>query len=502
MRFLQSLSVTRKLLAIMLITAFSVASLMAVIIVINETLNQKRSIHENRIEQLTTLADVVGSRSTAALTFDDPNAALENLNALRADPNILSAAIFNRAGGRFAHYQANPSGADLTPGCEDTSADALLLPVCKPIVLDGERIGEVRIAYDLKADLHALRSKLLGFAGLITLLLLLAFGVALLMSVRLQRLITSPILALYHAMGVVAERQDYTVRVARASDDELGRLIEGFNGMLAQIEARDAELARYSAKLEQEVAARSAELAEAHRRRIEWLETLARFLRHELKNTTLGIRTSLDLIERHSDPDKVGAYLERGRKSVSFMGKLLESVSDASSLEASFYKEDKSRLDLSTLVERQVTDYRALYARTFTADCLPLVEILGREARIIQLLDKLIANAVDYSNAESSIVVAVTVQNGQALLSVANEGEPLPADKERMFELFVSMRDSKRKKADNLGLGLYVVRLIAQSHGGQAWAEDPVGHAGAVFKVTLPLAKARAEPATQLSTQR
>jgi K+-sensing histidine kinase KdpD len=75
----------------------------------------------------------------------------------------------------------------------------------------------------------------------------------------------------------------------------------------------------------------------------------------------------------------------------------------------------------------------------------------------------------------------------QALLSVIDEGVKLPEDKNRIFELFVSMRDPKRKKNDNLGLGLYIVKLIAESHRGHVQAKDLEQKEGAEFTVTLPL---------------
>jgi len=72
-------------------------------------------------------------------------------------------------------------------------------------------------------------------------------------------------------------------------------------------------------------------------------------------------------------------------------------------------------------------------------------------------------------------------------LSVANEGAKLPEDKDRIFDLFVSLRDDEYQKSDSLGLGLYIVKLIAESHGGWVKAEDLKDKDGVIFTVTLPL---------------
>ena len=326
------------------------------------------------------------------------------------------------------------------------------------------------------------------FLLLILVLLFVGFGLALLLASWLQKFASAPILTLRQAMQKVSEQRDYSVRVPHTTDDELGALTDGFNDMLAQIQIRDAELARYSSQLEEVVAARTRELAEANRRRIVWLENLARFLRHELKNTTVGVTSSLDLIERRAQSDRIAKYLERARSSVSFMKRLLDSVGGATTLEASFHTDPKSRLDLAELVLEHIDTYQNLYPNVeLITDCDDNVEIEGNPTRLVQLMDKLVSNAVDHGAFGTPITVAVKKTDGQALLSVTDEGESLPEDKARMFELFVSLRHAERRDSDNLGLGLYIVKLIAEFHGGQVQAENLPGEHGAVFTVSFPL---------------
>ncbi len=500
MQRLTKLPIAHKLTAITMLTTVTVMLLMAVAVVLNEVIEQKGSIYQKRIEQLTTVAEIIGSRSTAALIFDDPQTATENLaalNALRTEAKPLLAAILTPNNQVFSRYQTFPYLRQEHPytlayGCE-TQQNQLTgtswLSVCSPIILDGERIGEVHILFDMVFDLAQLQPIIFRYLVLVAGFVLLAFVLAWFISSRLQRLISTPILNLRAAMQAVSEHRDYAIRAERMSDDELGALVDGFNYMLTQIQSRDAELAHYSNQLEGEVAARSAELAEANRRRILWLENMARFLRHELKNTTIGLRSSLDLIERRAVKGEIGKYVERAKTSVGYMNNLLENMGNASTLEASFYKETRQRVNLSTLIEQQIDSYRAIYRESvLQVDCETQVDIQGNEAGLIQLLDKLVSNAVDHSSPNTPIRISLRRKDGQALLTVANRGEPLPQDKERIFELFVSMRERQRKHSDNLGLGLHIVKLVAESHGGRAWAEDMPDRNGAIFKVTLPLA--------------
>ncbi|NJN46356.1 MAG: HAMP domain-containing protein [Candidatus Competibacteraceae bacterium] len=500
MRFFAKLPLTRKLIAITLLTTTVVVLLMAIVIVFSEAIKQKRSLYQKRSEQFAALAEIIGSRSTAALIFDDRATAQENLNALRIlghDADLVLAAIHRPDGELFADYQASHSNSQLREqamvyGCPDPDQNRMerLLPVCASIMLDEERLGDVRLVFDMTSDLQQLRTGLIRYLFLVLLFLIVAFGLAVIISSRLQRLVSTPILVLREAMKQVSEDKDYSVRVALASDDELGALGAGFNDMLAQIQSRDAKLAQYSSQLEAEIEARTAELAEANRRRILWLENLARFLRHELKNSTIGIKSSLDLIERRSEQnEKIAKYIERANTSVSFMQRLLESVGNATTLETSFQQESHIRLDLTELVTQQVQNYRALYPEDILiADCENSIDVSGNPTQLVQLMDKLVANAVDHCTPGTPIIISAKAKNGQAVLSVANQGEPLPEDKERMFELFVSMRDAAHRENDNLGLGLYVVKLIAESHGGRVTAEELPNGQGALFRLSLPLA--------------
>ncbi|MEE4376419.1 MAG: ATP-binding protein [Candidatus Competibacteraceae bacterium] len=500
MHFLAKLSITRKLIAITLLTTTVVVLLMAVVIVFSEAITQKRSLYQKRTEQFAALAEIIGSRSTAALIFDDRATAQENLNALRIldhDTDLVLASIHRPDGMLFAEYQASHRDSQLREqavayGCPEPDQNQMerLLPVCAAIMLDGERLGDVRLVFDMTTDLQQLRTGLIRYLFLVLLFLIVAFGLTVIISSRLQRLVSTPILVLREAMKKVSEDKDYSVRVTLSSDDELGALVVGFNDMLAQIQSRDAKLAQYSSQLEDEIAARTAELAEANRRRILWLENLARFLRHELKNSTIGIKSSLDLIERRSQQnEKIAKYIERANTSVSFMQRLLESVGSATTLETSFQQESHIRLDLTQLVTQQVQNYHALYPQAeLITECGNVIEVLGNHTHLVQLLDKLVANAVDHCALGTPIIITAKIENDQAVLAVANQGASLPDDKERMFELFVSMRDATHRENDNLGLGLYLVKLIAEAHGGGVMAEELPVVQGALFTCRLPLA--------------
>lgn len=229
------------------------------------------------------------------------------------------------------------------------------------------------------------------------------------------------------------------------------------------------------------------EVTTVRAQRLTWLENLARFLQHELSNQIVAVSTSIDLARGDGSPFGSRTYLERARRSLNRMRGLVSSATEATSLETALAIEEMERVDWSGVVVDRVTAFQQLHpSRHLTLKLRPGLSVDGNEERLAQLLDKLLNNALEHSPSDAEIrVVLRRVDDGWLELTVENEGEALPEDHERMFEAFVS----SQKNMDNLGLGLFVARSIAQNHLGNITAEDlPQGH-GARFVVRLPEAR-------------
>jgi signal transduction histidine kinase len=223
--------------------------------------------------------------------------------------------------------------------------------------------------------------------------------------------------------------------------------------------------------------------ADADRRR--WLEVIAGFLRHELKNSITAISTSIEIADRVAPQSEAGKYLDRGRRSVQYMRLLLDKVADATNLESALAQHEFESIDLSSLIAGRVEDFRAdTPGRVFSTDIEPDVRIFGHSDSLTQLLDKLMNNAVEHGDPQFPIHIALKNRVESCQISVSDVGDPLPADATRIFEPFVT-RKTARPGAAHLGLGLFVARAIAVNHGGTIQAlADP---AGACFLVDLPL---------------
>jgi len=216
-----------------------------------------------------------------------------------------------------------------------------------------------------------------------------------------------------------------------------------------------------------------------------YLRTLASKLSHELRTPLAIVTSSLENLEHEPLNDSSAAYTARAREGADRLRRILTAMSEASRVEELMQHGDPEAFDLNVVLRSTVDAYRDVYAeRTFDFDCsLASAPATGSPELLIQMLDKLVDNAVDFSEPGDAIKISLAGRDESLLLAVANPGPPLPEQmRTRMFDSMVSMRTGENSR--HLGLGLYVARLIAEGHGGRIAADNVDG--GVVFEVTLP----------------
>jgi len=221
-----------------------------------------------------------------------------------------------------------------------------------------------------------------------------------------------------------------------------------------------------------------------------YLRTLAGKLAHEIRTPLTIVRSSLDNLESEQVPAAARVYLERARQGSERLNAILIAMGAATRVEEAISSAERVDFDLVPLIESAVAAYRGAFAaRTFRAELPPsTVRLCGAPDLIVQLLDKLIDNAVDFSPAGATLTVRLRADAPAVLLEVENPGPPLPEEvRSRLFESLWQSRPGGDSQP-HLGLGLYIVRLIAEFHGGEAWAENLPEGAGVRFSVRLPSA--------------
>jgi signal transduction histidine kinase/CheY-like chemotaxis protein len=227
------------------------------------------------VSALAANADNLGLGTAASLTFNDLKSAVELLATIRAERNIVIVTLYDKQGEIFAEYRRtglDPSFKAPLRKEEGATFGIEHLTLQRNIYLGGEKIGSIVMVSDL-SELHA---KMESYREISLLVLMVCAFATFLVSSRLVRLITEPILQLASLAERVSTNEDYGLRAAAGGKDELGKLVGSFNQMLVRIQERDVALHSAKEELEIRVQARTEELHKEviERKRTEQLQRI------------------------------------------------------------------------------------------------------------------------------------------------------------------------------------------------------------------------------------
>jgi len=338
-----------------------------------------------------------------------------------------------------------------------TGSQELLLSAAAPVVVEGRVRGAVVLeqAGDQLLDLRdrALR-RLFNFTlWAIGVVVIFLFGFATWISVRIGRLRS----AADSAVG-----NDGSIRLSMpesGSADEIGALARGFERLLARLNEHS-----------------------------QYLRTLGGKLSHELRTPLTIVRSSLDNLESEGLREDQRKYVTRARDGATRLQSILSALGAAARVEESIKQAERVSFDLRDLLATAVGAYRDGFPEArFELEVPPEACFMrGAPELIIQMLDKLIENAVDFCPKCGLIGASLSRSSDHYEIAVANDGAPIPqAMLGRLFESLIEQRQGHDDKP-HFGLGLYIVRLVAEFHGGRALAAN-LSQGGAVFTVMLPL---------------
>jgi PAS domain S-box-containing protein len=233
---LNHLPIQRKLVVFIFLTTLTVLLGSYMVLLVYES----RSSAQATTHGLRTIADVIASNSAAALIYDDPKLAEENLSGLRAEPDVSAAALYDKQGKIYSVYPSYLPGSaipavPLADGAKFTFRELVL---SQPVVQGGNRVGTLFI----RSNLGGLYRRLSVYGVVLLCVLVSAVVIAFLLSNFLQRQISQPIINLAETAKAVSEQKDYSVRATKRSGDELGFVTDAFNSMLEQIQLSHAVL--------------------------------------------------------------------------------------------------------------------------------------------------------------------------------------------------------------------------------------------------------------------
>ena len=207
----------------------------------------------------------------------------------------------------------------------------------------------------------------------------------------------------------------------------------------------------------------------------DYLQSMGGRLAHEIRTPIAVVRSSLDNLALQQLPGDAKIYMDRAREGLGRLSRIVASMTEATRLEHSLQQADLEPFDLADVVKGCVSGYRLAYRPCSFELTLPndAVWIRGAPELIAQMLDKLAANAVDFASAGTAVAIGLEPSARGIVLYVDNEGPALPENMQRhLFDSMVSIRPAPSGGDPHLGIGLYIVRMIAEFHGGTAHAQN------------------------------
>lgn len=445
-----------------------------------------RDLERDLVDTTNTVARAAGNYSAVGLAFDDREEAHNALAALRVFDTIEYACLYGLDERPFVEYQR---GRDQRPRREGEAAPPLGPPVgappfepgaitelrddfvhsWNPVVFEDKRYGTIYVRASAAPLAERVSSYLLSMLGLGALMVASSLVFALL----LQRFISRPLVELAAVAARVSRDNDYSVRVKKKGNDEIGSLYDGFNSMLEQIEKRQKELERSNRDLDQFAYVASHDLKAPLRA----ISTLAGWLEE-------------DLGERLSNDEREQLRLMSGR--VKRMDALVEGIlqySRVSRLEGQY-----ERVELGVLVHEILDDLGPVEGLEIRCqESWPTLEV--RRLRLKQVLANLITNAVKYHDKKGRggrvEISGRLTGDGGIELEVADDGPGIaPEHHQKIFQIFQTLQP--RDKVESTGLGLALVAKLIEDEGGRIWLDSELGK-GCRFHVVWPPRRAGGE---------
>ncbi len=516
------------------------------------------SLRQAMLNDLGIMADITAQNSSAAIVFNDSKAAQQNLMTLKSKPSILLARIYDVRGDLIAEYHKEqksiplPEYIDIETGLSldqlisRIASDAVTegipgldyyMDVVHNIGLDGENIGTVYLMSSMEGMYVRLKRQMVSGLVIVALIFLLSWF----LSIRLQAVVSAPILNLADTMKGVSKEKNYALRVQKRNEDEIGILYDGFNQMLSWVQARDAALARHRDMLEEEVRQRTQELHGKNAELVEVVKQLklskkaaeaanqakSRFLAnmsHELRTPLHHILGFIEMILGKyfgGLTETQEEYLTDCFHSSQHLLGLINEMLDLSKIESGKMELRAGDIDLKALFQKSLMMFKEKSLKHAIKMDLEVHDapsmIAADEQKLKQVMYNLLSNAVKFTPDGGRILLTSRCisldENDQYTVLLQQSHYPYASSDDFLmqhpFSLWVTVKDtgigmepdvleqiftpleqvdnSFNRKYQGTGLGLTLSRRFIELHQGKIWAHSKGNGKGSEFHFMIPL---------------
>jgi signal transduction histidine kinase len=488
MTLLTDLPLRRKLSFAMLFTSsFALVAACALFLVV-----EYQGYRRNLMQTIATVSLVTADNSTASLAFADAASARQTLEALRAEPQIAAAALFNADGRRIAHYLARPD-EPLPAGRPALSGvhleDGQLVTV-QPVIEGTRQLGTLYVRATQDAMFARMRTSVAIALGVLAF----SLAVAALISAWLGGTLARPILELDRIASEVAAGQDYSLRARQYAQDEMGRLTMAFNTMMATTQ-KSVEALRRSQQAMAE--ARDRAIA-ASRTKDDFLAALSHELRTPL--TPVLLLATEEAANPRLSADVRGDF-EMIAKNVALEARLIDDLLDLTRITRGKLVLEQRAADAHSILRDALATVQPEFAakgiEVAVTLAAPRSRMVGDPVRLQQIFWNVLKNAAKFTLPAGRVVVETAIVDRDRLrVKVTDSGIGMtPEELARIFDAFAQgdhARGPAAHQFGGLGLGLAISQRLVEMHRGSIRASSAGRGCGAVIEIELPLEPAAA----------